>query len=64
LSRERSRQTSVIFTFTLTGKVVTVGSLGTLCSKFEFQKQTLAELAKGAAAAAIASKSAGLAEPS
>lgn len=42
------------------GKVVGVGLLGTLTSKFEFQKQTLAELKRGAEEAAIASKFTGL----
>ena len=42
------------------GKVVSVGMLGTLTSKFAFQKQTLAELKAGAAAAAAAGKFAGL----
>ena len=42
------------------GKVVAIGLLGTLTSKFEFQRQTLSELKAGAAAAAAASKFAGL----
>ena len=42
------------------GKVVSVGSLATLTAKFEYQKQQLAELKAGAAAAAAASKFAGL----
>jgi len=43
------------------GKVVTVSTLGTLTSKFEFQRQQLAELQVGAkAAAAVGKLSAGL----
>ena len=42
------------------GKVVSVGMLGTLTAKFEYQKQTLAELKAGALAASAASKLVGL----
>ena len=42
------------------GKVVAVGLLGTLTSKFEFQKQTLAELKAGAVATAAVNKMAQL----